>query len=63
MLKPIKTEEDYNLVLKRLDEIFLADVNSPEGDEAHILSILIEEYENENYEIEPPDPLKQLKSD
>ena len=56
-LIPIKTEEEYNLVLKRLDEIFLADVNSPEGDEAHILSILIEEYEDENYFIEAPDQI------
>jgi len=60
-IKAIKTEKDYNQALKRLEEIFHAPSNSEEGDEAEILSILIEKYEDENYPIEAPDPIEAIK--
>ena len=41
-LKPIKTEEDYEKALKRLEKIFDAPAGTKEGDEAEILSLLIE---------------------
>lgn len=49
MLKPIKTENDYEKALNRLEVIFDAPVDTKEGDEAEILSLLIENYENEHY--------------
>ena len=60
-VKVIKTEEDYNVALERLEEIFQAPVDSMEGDEAELLSILIEKYEDENYEIEAPDPIEAIR--
>ena len=60
-IKIIKTEEDYQQALKRLEEIFDAPIDSLEGDEAEILSILIEKYEDEHYPIEPPDPIEAIK--
>ncbi len=60
-IKVIKTEEDYQKALKRLEVIFDASVDSPEGDEAEILTILIEKYEDENYPIGPPDPIEAIK--
>ncbi len=60
IIKAIKTEEDYNQALKRLEEIFHSPVNSTEGDEAEVLSILIEKYEDENYPIEAPDPIEAI---
>ena len=51
-IKPIKTEEDYNQALKRFEEVFHAPIDSKEGDEAEVLSILIEKYEEENYPID-----------
>lgn len=60
-IKAIKTEKDYNQALKRLEEIFHAPSNSEEGDEAEILSILIEKYEDENYPVEAPDPIEAIK--
>ena len=59
-IKAIKTEQDYNQALERLEEIFHAPTNSKEGDEAEILSILIEKYEDENYPIEAPDPIEAI---
>ncbi len=60
-LKPIKTEQDYNQVLERLEDIFDAEPNTKEGDELEILGILIEKYENENFPIELPDPIEAIK--
>ncbi len=60
-IKAIKTEQDYNQALERLEEIFHAPIDSKEGDEAEILSILIEKYEDENYPIEAPDPIEAIK--
>lgn len=59
--KAIKTENDYELALERLKIIFQADENSPNGDEAEVLSILIEKYEEEHYPIGMPDPIEAIK--
>jgi len=50
-IKAIKNEADYNQALKRLENIFHAPVESNEGDEAEILSILIEKYEDVRHPI------------
>lgn len=60
-LKPIKTEKDYRNALERLEVIFDAKIDTKEGDEAEILSLLIENYENEHYPIEAPDPIEAIK--
>ena len=60
-IRPIKTEADYNSALTRLELIFDADPRSTEGDEAEILTVLIDNYENEIYTIEAPDPIEAIK--
>ncbi len=60
-IKIIKTEEDYNRTMKRFEEIFHAPADSKEGDEAELLSLLIEKYEEEHYPIEAPDPIEAIK--
>ena len=60
-IKPIKTEKDYDKALERLELIFDASPNSKEGDEAEILSLLIENFENVHYPIESPDPIEAIK--
>ncbi|MCF8299280.1 MAG: transcriptional regulator [Melioribacteraceae bacterium] len=60
-IKPIKSEDDYQKALRRLEKIFDAPVESKEGDEAEILSLLIENYENQYYRIEAPDPIEAIK--
>jgi HTH-type transcriptional regulator / antitoxin HigA len=60
-IKVIKTEENYHQAIKRLKEIFHAPIDSKEGDEADLLSLLIEKYEDENYPIEAPDPIEAIK--
>lgn len=60
-IKVIKTEVDYNQALNRFEKIFHAPANTKEGDEAELLSLLIEKYEEEHYPIEAPDPIEAIK--
>ena len=60
-IKPIKTENDYQNALKKLEVLFDATIGTPESDEADILGLLIDEYEKINYPIEAPDPIEAIK--
>lgn len=60
-IKPIKSDKDYHDLLARLEEVFDAPADTPEGDEAEILSLLIENYENQYFPIEAPDPIEAIK--
>jgi HTH-type transcriptional regulator / antitoxin HigA len=60
-IKLIKSEEDYQESLKRLEVIFDAPADTPAGDEAEILTILIEKFEDEHYQIDTPDPIEAIK--
>jgi len=59
-IKPIRNETDYKNALERLDVIFDAKRGTKEGDELEILSILIDNYESENFPIEMPDPISAI---
>ena len=48
----IKTEEQYQEALDRLEKIFDAKRGTIEGDELELLSVIIEKYENEKYPID-----------
>jgi len=60
-IRPIKTEEDYNIALKRLEDIFDAKIGTPESDELEILGLIVDDYENKHYPIEAPDPIEAIK--
>lgn len=57
----IKTENDYYQALERLELIFDAKPETKEGDELEILGILIENYENQYFSIDLPDPIEAIK--
>jgi HTH-type transcriptional regulator/antitoxin HigA len=60
-IKPIRTKKDYEQALERLDVIFDSKKGTKNGDELEILGILIENYENENFPIDLPDPVEAIK--
>ena len=60
-IKPIKTEADYQEALQKLDKLFDAKIGTIKSDEADILALLIDNYENEYYPIEAPDPIEAIK--
>lgn len=60
--KIIKTEKEYQKVLKRLEVIFHANKGSKEHEELEILVLLIQKYETELVgEFPDPDPIEAIK--
>ncbi len=61
-VKPIKTEEDYQEALTRIDVLLGAKTGSKEEDELNVLTDLVWAYEERHYPIDPPnDPLEVIK--
>ena len=59
--KVLKTKTDHEQALNRLDEIFDTKPNTPKGDEFELLSLLIDNYEEEHHPIELPHPVEAIK--
>jgi len=57
----LKTKEEYNKALERLEEIFDVEPNSELFKEAELLGLLISEYEDVHYPIAIPGPLEAVK--
>lgn len=60
-LKVLKTKKDYQNALERFEEIFQANSGTQAGDEADLLALLIEVYEDKHYVIGVPDPVEAIK--
>lgn len=60
-IKPIRTEEDYEAALKEIERLWGTEPGTPEGDCFEVLFTLVEAYEDEHYEILPPDPVEAIK--
>lgn len=60
-IRPIKTEQDYNSAIKRIEELWGAKKDTPKGDELDLLVTLVESYEMKHYPIAPPDPIDAIK--
>ena len=59
--KLIKTEEDYSLVLSRIEALMDAEANTPEAEELELLATLVELYEDEHYTMDTPEPVDAIK--
>ncbi len=59
--KLIKTEEDYSLVLSRIEDLMDAEANTSEAEELELLATLIELYEDEHYAMDTPEPIDAIK--
>lgn len=60
-IKPIKTKAAHEQALARVESLWEAEPDTPEGDELDVLVTLIESFENEHYPIEAPDPVAAIK--
>ena len=63
MLKPIRTEAQYEEALERIYELMQLDLEpgTEGGDELEILSLLVKEYEHEHYPVPKPHPIEAIK--
>lgn len=60
-IKPIRTEEDYEAALARIDALMDAEPGSPEGDELDVLTDLVELYESRRDPMGYPGPLAAIE--
>jgi len=60
-IRPIKTEQDYDTAISRIEELWGAKKDTPEGDELDLLVTLVESFEMKHYPIAPPDPIDAIK--
>lgn len=61
-IKQIKDAEQHKLALKRIEELFDAKLGTKKGHELEKLVTLVNEYEDANVKIDPPDPTKAGKA-
>jgi len=60
-IKPVRTEQDYEAALKEVERLWGAEPGTPDGDRFEVLFTLVEAYEDQYYEILPPDPVEAIK--
>ena len=61
VLQTIKTKQDYEAAVERLESISDAPIGTPESDEADALATLIDAYEEAHFPIGLPHPIEAIK--
>ncbi|AZQ13281.1 helix-turn-helix domain-containing protein [Shewanella khirikhana] len=60
-INPIRTVADNKAALKRIEQLFDAEPNTPDGDELEILITLVTAFEDAQFSIEAPDPIAAIR--
>ncbi|MCP4545811.1 MAG: transcriptional regulator [bacterium] len=58
--RPIRTEDEHEAALRRVEELLDATPGTPYGDELELLILLIEAYEDEHCALPLPDPIEAI---
>jgi HTH-type transcriptional regulator / antitoxin HigA len=58
--KPIRSDEDYQSALLRIESLMDAEEGTPELDELEVLVTLVELYEEQHFPIDLPDPIEMI---
>ena len=56
-IKPIKTDVDYRLALKKIESLMSVADNTPGGEKLDVLATLVEAYERKNHPLDFPSPV------
>jgi HTH-type transcriptional regulator/antitoxin HigA len=59
--KVIKTTVEHERALARIEELFMAKPDTPDGDELELLLLLVETYEAKEYPIDLPNPIEAIR--
>ena len=59
-VRPIKTEADYEAMLREVERLFDAKPGTAESDRLEVLTTLIEAYEERHHSIPLPDPVEAI---
>lgn len=60
-IKPIKTVEDNQAALARIEQLWDAEPDTTEGDELEVLATLVHAFEEDHYPIDAPDPIEAIR--
>lgn len=60
IIKPIRTEAEYQAALEEINHLFDVAAGTPEEDHLELLTILVEAYESTHYPVPPPDPIDAI---
>jgi HTH-type transcriptional regulator / antitoxin HigA len=60
-IKPIRSNEDYQSALLRIESLMDAEEGTPELDELEMLATLVELYEDQHFPIDLPDPIEAIR--
>ena len=63
MIRPLRTEGDYDAALDEIERYFENEPKpgSPEADRFDLLALIIEDYERKHWPIEPPDTVDAIR--
>lgn len=59
-IQPIRTEKDHEAALERVQQLWGAKPDTPQGDELDVLATLIAAYEDRVYPMEAPTPVEAI---
>ena len=59
-IHPIKTSDDHEQALLRIDVLMNAEPDTEDGAELDVLVTLVEAFENDHFPIEAPDPVAAI---
>jgi HTH-type transcriptional regulator/antitoxin HigA len=60
-IKPIKTDADCRAALKEIENLMMAEPDTPDGEKLDVMVTLIEAYEAKHFPMELPDPVAAIK--
>src|ERR1700678_3484112 len=60
-IKPIRTEFDYERMLREVEGLMDAKPGTAEEDRLDVLATLVEAYEEKHFPIDPPDPIEAIR--
>ena len=59
-IRPIRTKQDHERALRRIETLMEAELGTEEGDELEILSTLVEAYEEKHFPVDTADPVDAI---
>lgn len=60
-VRPIRTEQDHEAAVQRIEELISAKPGTPEGDELDVLATLVDAWEAINHPVDAPDPVAAIE--
>lgn len=59
-IRPIRTKQDHERALRRIETLMDAEVGTEEGDELEVLATLVEAYEEKHFPVDTADPVDAI---